>query len=558
MKFKIHIYSLIIIALSGFLMSCQQQPKTELQKTKSAVVTDPLPSWNEGTSKQAIIDFISKTTKEGSPDFIPVADRIACFDNDGTLWTEQPLPFQLFFVIDRIKAMAPQHLEWKNKQPFKAVLEGDLKTAMAGGEKAMLEMMMVTHAGMTTDQYAQSVKNWMATATHPKTGKHYNEMVYQPMLELLDYLRANGYKPFIVSGGGIDFMRAWAEDTYGIPLYQVVGSSFKTKYDTSVTPPVLMKLAELNFNDDKLGKPVGIYEHIGKRPVFTGGNSDGDWAMMQYTSTGDGPRFGMFVHHTDSIREYAYGSDPGLAQLKKGLEDAAKYHWVIVDMKSDWKKIYPYDAPAESDLSAIDVLLDPDQTMMDSAKVYNELMRQNYDGPGSFSLDVTHNPHITVLQCFVRNADLEKVYAAVSKVLASEKPSEEKLTATGFYYVPVGSLGLAGITAKPTAILLSFQVKIIEALKPFIVVGTNAAFIQNADGTPIASGSDAYVNGFIALYSRTKYNPHVTIGLANETFLKELIARPFNTFSFKSASVSIYHLGDFGTAQKKLWTSTYE
>jgi hypothetical protein len=347
MKLKIHIYALIIIALSGLLVSCQQQPKTDLQKTKSVVATDPLPSWNEGPVKKSIIDFVTKTTREGSPDFIPVTDRVACFDNDGTLWTEQPLPFQLFFVIDRIKAMAPQHPEWKNNQPFKALLEGDLKTAMAGGEKALLEMMMVTHTGMTTDEYYKSVKDWMATATHPKTGRHYNEMVYQPMLELLDYLRAKGFKPFIVSGGGIDFIRVWAEDAYGIPPYQVVGSSFKTQYDTSVTPPVLIKLAEINFNDDKLGKPVGIYEHIGKCPVFTAGNSDGDWAMMQYTSTGSGPRFGMFVHHTDSVREYAYGSEPGLARLKKGLEDAAKYHWVIVDMKNDWKLIYPFDAKAQ-------------------------------------------------------------------------------------------------------------------------------------------------------------------------------------------------------------------
>jgi hypothetical protein len=218
-----------------------------------------------------------------------------------------------------------------------------MKAALAGGEKALGEMIMTTHAGMTTDEFDSTVKEWMATATHPKTGKHYNEMVYQPMLELLDFLRANGYKTFIVSGGGIDFMRVWAEQVYGIPPYQVVGSSVKVKYDTTGTQPVFIKLAELNFFDDKLGKPVGIHEHIGKRPVFTAGNSDGDYGMLQYTSTGTGPRFGMIVHHTDSVREYAYDRKSALAKLDKGLDDAARYHWVIVDMKNDWKTVYPFD-----------------------------------------------------------------------------------------------------------------------------------------------------------------------------------------------------------------------
>jgi phosphoglycolate phosphatase-like HAD superfamily hydrolase len=341
-NFKI-VVSLIAVG-SLFTISCQHQQNTKKATTAEAVsATDPLPSWNEGPSKKSIIDFVTKTTTEGNADFIPVADRIACFDNDGTLWSEKPLPFQLYFVIDQIKAMAPRHPEWKSKQPYKAVLEGDLKTAMAGGEKALMDIFFATHAGMTTDEFDRSVRDWMATATHPKTGRHYNEMVYQPMLELLDYLRANGYKTFIVSGGGVDFMRVWVEQAYGIPPYQVVGSSGKTKYDTTVSPPALVKMAELSFNDDKLGKPVGIHQQIGKHPVFTGGNSDGDYAMMQYTSTGNGPHFGMFVHHTDSIREYYYDREPGLARLSRGLDDAEKYKWVVVDMKTDWKKIYPYD-----------------------------------------------------------------------------------------------------------------------------------------------------------------------------------------------------------------------
>lgn len=304
---------------------------------------DPLPSWNEGPVKQSIIDFVKRTTKKGSADFVAVDDRIACFDNDGTLWSEMPLPFQLYFMIDRIKALAPQHPEWKEQQPYKGVLENDLKSAMAGGNQALLDMMKPVFSGMTSTEFDQSVKDWMATAIHPKTGKHFNEMVYQPMLELLNYLRANGYKTFIVSGGDISFMRVWVEQAYGIPPYQVVGSSFKTSYDTTGAQPVLKKLPEFSFNDDKLGKPVGIYEHIGKRPVFTAGNSDGDYGMMQYTTTGSGPRFGLYIHHTDAVREYAYDRESGLAKLSKGLDDAGKYHWVVADMKKDWKKVYPFD-----------------------------------------------------------------------------------------------------------------------------------------------------------------------------------------------------------------------
>ncbi|MES1181273.1 MAG: HAD family hydrolase, partial [Flavobacterium sp.] len=240
MNNKIKLAVLLFTAITAITISCNQpQQKNETPKAGNVVVTDPLPSWNEGASKQAIIEFVKNSVDSTSKGFIPLADRIACFDNDGTLWTEKPLPFQLYFVIDRIKAMAPQHPEWKSKQPFKGILEGDLKTALAGGEKALLEITMTTHAGITTDEFEKTVKDWMATATHPKTGEHYNEMVYQPMLELLNYLRANGYKPFIVSGGGIDFMRVWAEQAYGIPPYQVVGSSLNVEYDTTVTPPVL-------------------------------------------------------------------------------------------------------------------------------------------------------------------------------------------------------------------------------------------------------------------------------------------------------------------------------
>jgi phosphoglycolate phosphatase-like HAD superfamily hydrolase len=330
-----------LLLLAGCVLQPEKNTGTETEIDASQ--SDPLPSWNEGPRKKAIIDFVSNTTNEASVDFIPVHDRIACFDNDGTLWSEQPMYFQLAFALDRIKALAPKHPEWKTKQPFKSLLEGDLKTALAGGEKAVLEIVLVTHSGMTTDEFEKSVKEWIATAIHPKTGKQYTKMIYQPMVELLTYLRANGYKTFIVSGGGVDFMRPWVEQAYGIPPDQVVGSSVKVIYEVNEDgTPVLIKLAELNFIDDKEGKPVGIYQHIGKRPVFAAGNSDGDYAMLQWTTTASGyPRFGMIVHHTDSVLEWAYDRQSHIGRLEKGLDDAAKYNWRMVDMKEDWKRIYP-------------------------------------------------------------------------------------------------------------------------------------------------------------------------------------------------------------------------
>lgn len=325
-----------------FIFGCKKSTtKKEITKQETTKVTDPLPSWKDGPAKKAIINFVNQTTKEGSPAFIPVAERIACFDNDGTLWSEQPVYFQFFFAIEQIKTMAPQHPEWKDKQPFKAILEGDMKTVMGGGEKTLLQILKVSHTGMTTEAFSESVKNWIKTAKHPKTGKLFKDMVFQPMLELLAYLRAHEYKTFIVSGGGMDFMRPWAEEVYGVPPYQVVGSSGKVQYEVIDGKPQLIKLPELNFNDDKEGKPVGIHQYIGKRPVFIAGNSDGDYAMLQWATTQtDYKSFGLIVHHTDDVREYAYDRSSSVGKLAKGLDDASKYHWLVVDMKADWKTIY--------------------------------------------------------------------------------------------------------------------------------------------------------------------------------------------------------------------------
>ena len=305
--------------------------------------TDPLPSWNDGAAKKHIVEFVAKVTNEGSPDFVPITERIATFDNDGTLWSEQPMYFQMIFALDRVKALAPQHPEWKTMQPFASLLKGDVKGALAGGEKAIAEIVMVTHAGMTTADFEKIVKDWIATARHPKTKHLYTEMVYQPMLELLTYLRANGFKTFIVSGGGIEFMRPWTEKVYGIPPEQVVGSSIKTKFELRDGKPVLVRLAELNFIDDKTGKPVGINEHIGRCPIFAFGNSDGDQQMLEWTAAGSGMRFMGLVHHTDAEREWAYDRKSHIGTLDKALDEAQAKGWTVVDMKNDWKVIFPFE-----------------------------------------------------------------------------------------------------------------------------------------------------------------------------------------------------------------------
>jgi hypothetical protein len=309
----------------------------------AAFAADPLPSWNDTASKQAIIAFVGKVTQQGSPNFVPVPERIATFDNDGTLWAEQPMYFQLFFALDRVKALAPQHPEWKTREPFASLLKGDVKGALAGGDKALLQIVMATHADMTTDQFAKIVTDWIATARHPVTKRLYTETVYQPMLELLAYLRANSFKTFIVSGGGIEFMRPWTEKVYGVPPEQVVGSSIKTKFETRFGKPALVRLPEINFIDDKAGKPVGINEFIGRRPIMAFGNSDGDLQMLQWTCIKQEPSFCLYVHHTDAKREWAYDRKSSIGKLDKGLAAAKANGWTVVDMKNDWKRIFSFE-----------------------------------------------------------------------------------------------------------------------------------------------------------------------------------------------------------------------
>jgi phosphoglycolate phosphatase-like HAD superfamily hydrolase len=325
-------FSLLVFVL--IIYSCSEQ---------ATKYVDPLPSWNDGKTKESIINFVNEVTNESSPNFVKPEDRIATFDNDGTLWSEQPYYFQFQFAFDRVKEMVPDHPEWNDNPLFKAAMENDMETVMKSGMKGLMEIIMTTHAGMTTDEFEQIVKDWISTAKHQRTNKLYKEMVFQPMLEILDYLRANGFKTYIVSGGGIEFMRPWSEEVYGIPPEQVIGSSIKTKFEQREDKPVIVRLPELDFIDDKEGKPVAINKFIGKRPVAAFGNSDGDLQMPQWTAAGEGARFMMYVHHTDEEREWAYDRESHIGRLDKGLDEANERGWTVVDMKNDWNKIYPFE-----------------------------------------------------------------------------------------------------------------------------------------------------------------------------------------------------------------------
>jgi phosphoglycolate phosphatase-like HAD superfamily hydrolase len=353
-----------IVATSLLALACSQNPSPEtppttltvpatpsapptlpaqppLSPASAPVAAAPLPSWNEGAAKQALVTFVSRVTKEGSPDFVPVPERIATFDNDGTLWSEQPIYIQFAFALDRVRELAPQHPEWKTKEPFKSVLAGDVKKALAGGEKALVEILMATHTGMTSEEFTGIVARWFATAKHPKYGRPYTECIYQPMLEVLAYLRANGFKTFIVSGGGVDFMRVITEKVYGIPPEQVVGSQGKFKFEVRDGKPVLAREPGMGFIDDGPGKPVGIHNHIGRRPIAAFGNSDGDLQMLEWTAAGSGPRLALIVHHTDATREVAYDRASPIGKLDKALDEARAKGWIVASMKDDWKTIFP-------------------------------------------------------------------------------------------------------------------------------------------------------------------------------------------------------------------------
>ena len=335
---KLHVPALLTLCL---VVSACSDPTPKPPTASAPSGAAPLISWSQGAARSGIVDFVERTTRQGTPDFVPQAERIAVFDNDGTLWAEQPMYFQLAFALDRIRALAPKHPEWKTTQPFKGALEGDLKAVLAGGEHSVLRVLAASHSGNTSEEFEAIVTEWIGSARHPLTKRAYVEMVYQPMLEVLTYLRANGYKTFIVSGGGVEFMRPWVERVYGVPPEQVVGSRVKVTYEVRESGPVLLRHPEIDFIDDKDGKPVGIHQAIGRRPTIAFGNSDGDFEMLEWTTSAKGPRLGVIVHHTDAEREWAYDRDSHIGQLVRGLDEAPKRGWMIVDMKRDWRVIYP-------------------------------------------------------------------------------------------------------------------------------------------------------------------------------------------------------------------------
>lgn len=333
----------IFLLLLWGVIACTAPTDKTISETTAKQNKDPLPSWNDGASKSAVIDYVEAVTDSSGSDFIPIADRIATFDNDGTLWSEQPAYFQLFFALDRVKALAPDHPEWKNKQPFKAILEHNMGELMKQGEKGLMEVVMTTHAGTTTDEFESLVKAWIDTAVHSTKKRAYKDLVFKPMLELVQYLQENDFKTFIVSGGGIEFMRPWVEEVYGIPKDQVVGSSIKTKYEYNNGNPTLVRLAEIDLVDDKEGKPVGINRYIGRKPVFAAGNSDGDLQMLRWTDANPLRTFKLYVHHTDSVREWAYDRESHIGTFDKGLDEAAEKGWTVVDMANDWRVIYSFE-----------------------------------------------------------------------------------------------------------------------------------------------------------------------------------------------------------------------
>jgi len=302
-----------------------------------------LPSWNDGPSRQAIVEFVQAVTDPASPDFVAPEQRIAVFDNDGTLWSEQPVYFQILFALDRIKEMAPEHPEWARRQPFKAAIEGDKARLAKSGQAGLMKIVGVTHTNMSVDDFTQSVSDWAATARHPRFNQRYIDMTYAPMRELLSYLRDKGFKTYIVSGGEVEFMRAWAPAVYGIPPEQIIGTTFVTTFEDRNGVPVLWRQGKLDFNDDGPAKPVAIQRYIGQRPILAFGNSDGDLQMLQWTAAGEGRRFAGLVHHTDAGREWAYDRDSKVGRLDKALDEAQRQNWTVVDMQSEWRRVYSFE-----------------------------------------------------------------------------------------------------------------------------------------------------------------------------------------------------------------------
>jgi hypothetical protein len=450
--------------------------------------------------------------------------------------------------------MASQHPEWQTREPFASLLRGDLRAVLAGGDHEILEIVMATHAGMSTEEFGRIVEAWIAAARHPDTGRLFTEMAYAPMLELLAHLRANGFRNYIVTGGGIEFVRQWGERVYGVTPEQVLGSSIETKFEWRDGKPVLMRLPRLNFNNDKAGKPVTIHQHVGRAPLAAFGNSDGDRQMLEYTTAGGGTRFGLLVLHDDAEREYAYGPVLGMPAPPIGaftpalFEQAQGAGWTVVSMKTDWKQVFAFE---RGPVMAVNILLEPDATMLQRAEANNARLRSVF--PQGFALDASHRPHVTLLQRFVRAADLDAICAAAGKVLAGTDLRGLQLNAFKYYYIPSGDIGLAGIVARASPELRELQRSLIAALAPFTVAtGGSDAFVTTPEDPVIDPQLIAYVSAFVEKSAGEHFSPHVTTGIAPREYLDKMLAEPFESFTFAPAGAAACQLGQFGTAARKL------
>lgn len=482
---------------------------------------DPLPSWNDNIAKRTILSFVKNVIDENSSYYIEPMERIVTFDNDGTLWCEKPQAVEIMFALDRMKIIKPGY-------KLKSIDNNTLK-----------ELIVQTHSGISTDEFHQIVKDWIETARHPETGKLYTEMVYQPMLEFLTFLQDNDFKTYIVSGGDIDFMRPWAFKVYGIPPENIIGSSFNTKFEINKGKSIMMRLREGIFvNDD--AKPSAIQQHIGKRPVVAFGNSTGDLDMLKYTQDNINTNLTVLIQHDDQSREYSYNDSLIYNDVKKqGI--------LVVSMKNDWNIIYPTIA---NSIIAIDILLKPDNIMLQHAKLVNDKFRKVF--PKGFSLDSSHQPHITLLQCYVLVDDLDEIYDIIEGIFAKFDKSV-KLTAYKYLYIPSDGNGLAGILIKTNPKLLKLQQLIIAAIKPFIQINNSSnAFYTTPEDSNIDKWLIDYVSTFIETASGDKYIPHVTIGVAPTNYLDKLIKEPFQSFNFSLSKGAIYHLGRFGVAAEEL------
>lgn len=509
-----------------------------------AIAGDPLPSWNNTKSKEALLEFVSQVTKPGGSSFVSPSERIAVFDNDGTLWPENPAPFQMHYAIDSLKQMVLKKPELATNPSVKAAIDGDIAALLADHYKGLFQVMALTHAGMTTEDFHAQVNHWMVNAKHPRFNRPYDECIYQPMREVLAYLRVHGFKTFIVSGGGADFMRVWTERVYGIPPEQVVGSRGQVNFEIRDGKAILIKTLDNLFVDDKAGKPVGIHHHIGRRPIVAFGNSDGDKEMLEYTTVGNPkPSFGMLIHHTDAEREYAYDAHPkSSGKLIEGLQLAPQRGWVVVDMKHDWNSVL-----SDQTVTAISILLELDSRMLDQFSEENKEIMKVF--PGGFASPESQPPHIVLVQGFVRSSDLNQVYEAADRVLAGFDLLSLPFDAYQLNFA--AQSGRVSILTKPILELSKLQRELWKALAPFTLnTGSSSAFVTTPDDLLIAASRIEEVTTFASKLGGEQFSPEIALGVVPIHQIEMKNTQIIRPFSFKASKAAVYQLGQAGPAKK--------